>query len=188
MPIKVFDIDIHQAFDLVVADQLSELEADIASDEGYLRGNSRYQDLRGITWLDVPAVVDVEANLIELFSSADDPSAAEDAFETRRFQDGEGGPTLLYNFDVGVASAVIALAAMGATPFISCNAGSFGGSHPAARPYIAFYLGAASRSVLLVLAKGAGVGLETEDGLGRLCARDIRDLVNFARLALARES
>jgi hypothetical protein len=90
--------------------------------------------------------------------------------------------------DVGVASAVIALSALGATPFISCNAGSFGGVHPAGRPYVAFFVGAASPDILVELAEAAGVGLEVEDGVVRLYARTVLDLIKFADLAQARAS
>lgn len=175
----------HRAVDADVLDSLSELEADVASDEGYLRGNSRYEDHRGWGWEDLRAALTVEVSIVERFGRAEDAAAAEAAFEEERNLEGEG-PEALWGLDVGVASAVIALSALGAMPFISCNAGSFGGAHPASQPYVAFYLADASPRLLLELATGAGVGLDAENGVLRLYARTVLDLLLFARIAEAR--
>lgn len=182
MPIKDFDIEVHRAIDVDGLAALSEPEAEAASDEGYLRGNNRYEDHRGWNWEDVRAALKVEASIVEQLGCAEDAAAAEAAFEQERNLDGEG-PAGLWGLDVGVASAVIALSALGATPFISCNAGSFGGAHPASQPYVAFYLADASPHLLLDLGARAGVGLDAEDGVLRLYARSVLDLLQFARLA-----
>lgn len=128
------------------------------------------------------AALNAEAVIVEQLAVADDSAVAEAAFEEQRDPEGEG-PESLWGLDVGVASAVIALSALGATPFISCNAGSFGGVHPASRPYVAFYIASASPDLLLALAEGAGLGLEVQDGVLCLYARTILDLMQFARLA-----
>lgn len=65
LPIKVFNIDLHRAFDSAGLGDLSDVEADAASDDGYLRGNSRYEDHRGWTWQDVRAALDVETSIVE---------------------------------------------------------------------------------------------------------------------------
>lgn len=163
---------------------LSEAEADAASDDGFLRGNSRYEEHRGWGWADVRAALKVEAAIIEQIARAEDASTAEATFEEQRDLEGEGAAAL-WGLDVGVASAVIALSSLGAAPFISCNAGSFGGTHPASKPYVAFYLGAASPHLLLALAEVADVGLEVVDGVLCLYARTVLDLLQFARLAEA---
>jgi hypothetical protein len=49
----------------------------------------------------------------------------------------------LWGLDIGVASATIALSALGAIPVGSCNAGGFGGHHQGAFPYVSFFLGGA---------------------------------------------
>lgn len=165
-------------------DALSEVDADTAGDDGYLRGNSRYEDHRGWSWEDVRASLTVETEIIDRLATAEDSAVAEAAFEAQRDLDGEGAEAL-WGLDVGVASAVIALSALGATPFISCNAGSFGGTHPASMPYVAFYLATASPDLLLALADEADVGLEIADGVLRLYARTVLDLLQFARLAEA---
>jgi hypothetical protein len=175
---------VHRTIDPEGLDALSDMEADVASDEGYLRGNGRYEDHRGWRWEDVRAALSVEAALVERLAGADDAAAAEELFEAWRDLEGEGAQAL-WGLDVGVASAVIALSALGATPFISCNAGSFGGTHPASKPYVAFYLAAASPDVLLRLAEIAGAGLEIADGVLCLYARTVLDIMQFARVAEA---
>lgn len=161
---------------------LSDAEADAAGDEGYLRGNSRYEDHRGWAWSDVREALRVEAPLVAQIASAADSASAEAAFDAGRDPEIEGAE-VLWGFDVGVAAAVIALSALGATPFISCNAATFGGPHPAVRPYVAFYIAGADPLVLIDLAKAADVGLEAEDGVACLYARSVLDLLKFARLA-----
>lgn len=162
---------------------LPDAEADAAGDDGYLRGNSRYEDHRGWTVRDVAAALAVETRVVESLANAADCGDAEAAFEAERDPEADG-PDGLWGLDVGVASAVIALSALGATPFISCNAGFFGGAHPASRPYVAFYLANADPTLLKKVAEEADVGLETEDGVLRLYARSVFDLLEFARRVL----
>lgn len=182
LPIKVFDIEVRRAIDPQGLDGLSDVEADVAGDDGYLRGNGRYEDHRGWRWEDVRATLDVEAAIVERLAGSDDSAAAEATFEAQRDLEGEGAEAL-WGLDVGIASAVIALSALGALPFISCNAGSFGGTHPASKPYVAFYLAAASPDLLLTLAEMTDAGLEVVDGVLCLYGRSVLDLLQFARLA-----
>lgn len=184
LPIKLFDIEVRR---VVVGDGLDDLPteiADAAGDEGHLRGNSRYADHRGWLWNDVREALKVEAAVIEQIAAAPVSAEAEAAFEAQRDLDSEGAEAL-WGLDVGVASAVIALSALGAVPFISCNAGSFGGVHAARRPYVAFYIGQASADLLEAFAESAGVGLEVQNGVLCLYGRTILDLMQFARLAEA---
>lgn len=182
LPIKVFEIEVRQTLDVQGLDALTDAEADAAGDEGFLRGNGRYEDHRGWTWRDVRAALEVEGPLLAQLAETDDSAATEAAFEAARDPEDEGA-AVLWGLDIGVASAVIALSAMGAMPFISCNAGSFGGIHAASRPYIALYLAAAAPEAILALARRAGVGLEVEDGVVRLYARSALDLLQFACFA-----
>ncbi|MDP3175384.1 MAG: hypothetical protein Q8M88_13205, partial [Phenylobacterium sp.] len=64
LTIKVFEIEVQRVIDEDALELISEVEADAASDEGYLRGNSRYDDHRGWTWNDVRAVLRVETPLV----------------------------------------------------------------------------------------------------------------------------
>jgi len=161
---------------------LSDMEADAAGDDGYLHGNSRYEDHRGWTWRDVRSALVREIAVVAQVAEAADSAAAESAFEAERDPEDEG-PDVLWGLDIGVASAVITLSALGAIPFISCNAGSFGGPHPAARPYVAFFIASASPDTLLGLARAADVGLEADNGIVLLYARSVVDLIRFAELA-----
>lgn len=185
LPIKLFDIEVRRVVARDALDDLTTEVADAAGDEGYLRGNSRYADHRGWLWADVRDALKVEAAVVDQIAAAVPVSAeAEAAFEAQRDLDSEGAEAL-WGLDVGVASAVIALSALGAVPFISCNAGSFGGVHAASRPYVAFYIAKASADLLVALAESAGVGLEVQDGVLCLYGRTILDLMQFARLAEA---
>ncbi|KRC43581.1 hypothetical protein ASE17_20520 [Phenylobacterium sp. Root77] len=165
-------------------DDLPTEVADAAGDEGYLRGNSRYADHRGWLWDDVRDALKVEAAVVDQIAAVPVSAEAEAAFEAQRDLDSEGAEAL-WGLDVGVASAVIALSALRAMPFISCNAGSFGGVHAASRPYVAFYIAEASPDLLLALAERAGVGLEVQDGVLCLYGRTILDLMQFASVAEA---
>jgi hypothetical protein len=187
LPLKCFDITVRQVLAAADLEGLSDAEADAAGDEGYLRGNSRYEDHRGWAWSDVRDALKVEAPLVAQIASATDSAAAESAFDAARDPEIEGAE-VLWGLDIGVAAAVITLSALGATPFISCNASTFGGPHPAARPYVAFYISGADPVALIDLAKAADVGLEAEDGVACLYARCVLDLLRFAELAEQRSA
>src|ERR1700716_1490756 len=132
--IRVFDVEVQRVLDTQSLHVVSEAEAEAAEDEGFLGGNQYYQDLRGWTWSEVRAVLDAEARAIARIALSADPAAAEARFEDERDAD-EDPIEALFGLDVGVAAAVLALSALGAMPYISCNAGSFGGPHQGARPY-----------------------------------------------------
>lgn len=181
--VRTFDVEIRRHLEAEALDLLTEADAEAADEEGYLAGNRYYRDLRGWSWNDVRAMLAYEADLVAKITSAPDPAAAERTFEEEREID-EDSVEGLRGLDVGVAATVTALSALGATPTISCNAGSFGGPHAASYPYVGFYLSEASPNVLLDLAKRADVGLEARGGLGHLYARSLTDLAKFAELAL----
>jgi hypothetical protein len=81
----------------------------------------------------------------------------------------------LWGLDIGVASATIALSALGAIPG-SCNAGGFGGHHQAAYPYVSFFLGGISPEFVIPISRTASAKINTanrwyhkmrEDGIWR---------------------
>lgn len=183
LSVRTFEVEIRRDLDPAVCEALSVEAADAADETGELGGNALYQDLRGASWSHVRALLEIERTLVQRIGSSPDPAAAEAEYEAERDTDpdnleGLGG------LDVGVAAAAGALSALGATPFISCNAGTFGTRHPARQPYVAFYLSAASPALLLALAEAARVGLQVLDGKVTLYARSVPDLQCFAQIAL----
>lgn len=177
--VRIFDVEIRRELNVAECELLSEETAEAADENGELGGNALYQDLRGATWAHVRAVLEVESALISRVAQAPNPAAAEAEYEEQRDTDPDNLEGLC-GLDLGVAAAAAALSALGATPFMSCNAGSFGSHHPARCPYVAFYLSSASPTQLLALAERAGVGLGMQDGRVTLYARSIMDLQGFA--------
>lgn len=183
LSVRTFEVEIRCDLDPVACETLSAEAADTADETGELGGNALYQDLRGASWSQVRALLEVERALVQRIGSSPDPAAAEAEYEAERDTDPDNLEGLS-GLDVGVAAAASALSALGATPFISCNAGTFGTRHPARQPYVAFYLSAASPALLLALAEAASVGLQVLDGKITLYARSVLDLQRFAQSAL----
>lgn len=65
--------------------------------------------------------------------------------------------------DVGVASSVVALIALGGAPIISCNGGAFDDPHFHPHPLIAFYAPLEAGSAILAAARHADLILEQND-------------------------
>jgi len=162
----------------------AELEA--ADEAGYLAGNAMFQDLSGFSWDDAAEAVAGEARLIARLTKAVDLEAEAAAVEEERgeaFEDVEA----LWNLDVGVIGATIALSALGCAPVGSCNAGGFGGHHQAQHPYVAFYMPAHVTAEVEALAAAAGLGLIIDpDGLAQLYADRDLGLIRFSECALER--
>lgn len=184
-PIRTFDVGIRRTLDVAELHDLTHEEAEAADERGDLGGNRLYQDLRACSWTELSGALEREHDLILEISTAPDPSRAEQESKDLR-DDCDDAVESLLGLDVGVATAAFALAALGATPFMSCNAGSFGAPHQGHVPYVAFYLSDAQPQELLALATGADVGLEAEGGILRLYGRSILDLRSFAKAVLAR--
>jgi hypothetical protein len=90
----------------------------------------------------------------------------------------------LCGLDVGIASAVLAISALGAIPVSSCNGGCFASPHQARHPYVAFYLRKDRAVRVLDLAEAADIGLFVDqNGIAQVCSRAIGDLLRFAALA-----
>ena len=170
LTVRTFEVDIRRDLDPAACEVLSAEAADVADETGELGGNALYQDLRGTSWSHVRALLEVERALVKRIGSSPDPAAAEAEYEEERDTDPDNLEGLS-GLDIGVAAAAGALSALGATPFISCNAGTFGTLHPARQPYVAFYLSAASPALLLALAEAASLGLQVLDGKVTLYAR-----------------
>ena len=95
-----------------------------------------------------------ERRLIARLQAAEDLEAEAERIDDERldcFEPSDG----LWGLDIGVASATIALSALGAIPVGSCNAGGFGGHHQGAYPYVAFFIGGAAPEAIISTARAA---------------------------------
>jgi hypothetical protein len=182
-----YPVAIGQALDVARLATLSDVDADEADESGYLEGNQMYQDLRGYGWGEVAAAVEAERRFIARLQAADDLDGEAQRLDDERldcFEASDG----LWELDIGVASAAIALSALGATPVGSCNAGGFGGHHQARYPYVAFYVDAGAAEVILAVAQAATVGLRVDEtGLVQIYGVGDLDLLRFAETALGRQ-
>lgn len=170
--------------EIVVSDLavLSEEEASNADVDGCLAGNQHYSDLRSMTFADLAATLAREAGLIDSFGAVGEPAVLEERFIQER---GTAFDPVddLWGLDVGVAGAVIALSALGATPVSSCNGAIYGTPHQSHYPYVAFYLADADLTSLLSLAEAEGLGLVANDGLAHLYG-SVSALRRFAQRVL----
>lgn len=177
------EIEIRRDLEIDRLAELSPAEASEAEEQGYLAGNRSYRDLRGFGWEDVVRALDLERALVARFEAVDDPAVAESDFDELRLQALDPIEELC-GLDVGVASAVLAVSALGGIPVSSCNGGCFGGQHQARHPYVAFYLPKDRGARVLDLAEAADIGLFVDqDGIAQIYGRTINDLLRFAALA-----
>lgn len=167
--------------DLSCLRRLTDDELDVADEEGDLAGNQHYLDLRAASLSDLAHALDSEAALILEVRRSEDPAEAELAVYASRPPDDERES--LWNMDLGVASAAVALAVAGACPFTSCNGGAFGGAHDKTRPQVRFYLQDAELDFLRDWAEKAGAWIEARDDALTLVAQDLDVLLCFARIA-----
>jgi hypothetical protein len=145
-----------------------------------------FQDLSGCSWAEAATAVAAETGLIHRLTTAADLNAEAEVVEEERYDAFEDSDAL-WNLDVGVIGAVIALSALGCAPIGSCNAGAFGGQHQAQHPYVAFFLPVAALPEVLTLAEAADVGLVLDpDGRAQLYSDRDLGLVHFAEFAVAR--
>ncbi len=180
-----YDVDIRRQVDPKRLARLSAAAIAAAEVEGYLAGNAMYQDLVGLGWSDLVEALDAERSLIKRLCQAADLEAEAEAVDEERLEG--AGADALWNLDIGVASATIAISALGAIPVGSCNAGGFGGRHQASYPYVAFYLPPKLVDVILELAEQVGVGLIVDDnGLAQIYGSSNSMLLHFAERALRR--
>ena len=137
-----------------------------------------------MSWDDVAQALDRERELVARLLRADDIDAEAEALEEERL---EAFDDPLCGLDVGVASATLALSAMGCTPASSCNGGMLGGFHNASHPVVGFYLTVGAARGALAAARTAEAGLILDaDGRTRLYAAQVEPMVRFAEAALQR--
>jgi hypothetical protein len=178
-----YAIRIVRQIDLDRLATISEEDLENGDEEG-LEGNGDYRDLRGITWAQLDDALGREKALFERFARAADLNREAELYEEER-ANADQPEEDLWGLDVGVVGATLALSALGATPFNSCNAGGFGGRHSAAFPYVAFFLPRKLAAEVLAIAEEADVGLDlVNQGVARLYGRSDFDLHRFAEAAM----
>jgi len=175
-----FDVEITREID---PETLGWPERGKAQDDSGLGGNRCYADLRGLTWDEADRVARLECELVARIESASDPVAEYAAIEDELYETDAD----VYGLDLGVASAVIALSAVGCVPCASCNAGAFGGSHHEGYPLVVFFARPAASELLLEAAAEAEIGIAGGDSLVAY-ADDIRKMMRFASCMRARSS
>ena len=147
-------------------DRLTWIDGEDAADGTGLGCNRDYRDLRSATWAEVDEILEIELRRL-------------DQSETLGFMDSHE----IQELDVGVAGAVLALAAAGCIPFTSCNGGALGGRHLEEYPLVAFYLPERSVEMILGAAEEASAGLfqDPVGGTVQVYGCELRDLHAFAR-------
>jgi hypothetical protein len=181
----LYPVVIEQVLDVASLAELSDTAANEADESGYLAGNQMYQDLRCYGWPDVARALRLERRLIAKLQEAEDLDAEGMRIDDERldcFEPSDG----LWGLDLGVASATIALSALGTVPVGSRNAGGFGGQHQSVHPYVAFFIGGAAPDLIISIARAAGVGIRSDStGLAQIFGPGDLDLLRFAETALA---
>jgi hypothetical protein len=107
-----YSVAIDQCLDISGLSTLTEAEADEADESGQLAGNHMYQDLRGCGWDDLSRALDIERQFMARLQRAqdlEDEAARLDEERLDCFEPSDG----LWELDIGVASATVALLAPG---------------------------------------------------------------------------
>ena len=158
-------------------------DADAASDS--LEANHYYMpDIRLARWEDVDRVFELEEEILPSLVTAADPQAEWEKKSDRiAGRSSDVADDLFVALDPGIASATLALGAIGCIPFWSCNGGAFGGDHASDRPEVKFFARPSHVSALKAAAKKAGATLE-QDEQGRcvVSADAVRVMQAFARV------
>jgi hypothetical protein len=114
---------------------IGHLDDEVASSEDGILLNLAYFDMRGWSISDAELVCEQERDYLgELAQAGWTTAKAEEIIEEYMSDANE-----LNGFDPGMAGAVLALSAAGATPISSCNGGTIGASHHSSDvPHILF--------------------------------------------------
>ncbi len=138
--------------------------------------NHDYEPIRS-TWKGAKEVLELENSLLKRLELASDFPKELDVIADELYEDPEH-PFL--GLDIGVAGAVLTLAAMKCVTLSSCNGGALGDCHHESHPLVVFYAERDQSCILLEAAAKAEVGMSNEDGPILVWANDIRHLHNFA--------
>jgi len=159
-------------------------EAEAASDS--LEGNHYYDpDIRLALWENVTRALELEDIVLPRLRAAGDPAAEWiERSERVAVESSDIGDDFFARLDPGVASATLALGAIGCIPFWSCNGGAFGGDHLAHEPMVRFFARAEHVARLTACAVHANVRLSQLDGRCLLTAEDVEAMRAFASAIL----
>lgn len=146
-------------------------EDEMSCEDGLVE-NHYYRDLRGFEWDDYEEICDAEQELLDYEDDGGD-LLSDEAVEL--FED---NMCFQLDLDPGVASTVIALAAMGACPVTSCKGGE---GHYESHPLVFFWADIKHKDMIVSAAKKAKVFLKgTSRGLLVYHETDVRPLMSFA--------
>jgi hypothetical protein len=112
---KTYPVVISRALDTGRLAMLSPAEADEGEESGFLAGNQMYQDLRALSWADLAATIELEADLMARLQAAADLDPAAEVLDDERLDVNEPADGL-WGLDIGVASAVAAFSVLGGAP------------------------------------------------------------------------
>ena len=157
-----------------------------AADDAALAGNHHYADLRGLTRQDYQIVRGVEQVLLGRIQNG---VPEEKLLEELEDEADHGEEHPLHWLDIGIASPVVALSAIGCVPAYSCNGGVLGGHHRGEHPIIAFFAKPKLRTLLLDAAAIASIGLRPwTDGVILAYAAELEPLQRFGEALMERAS
>lgn len=185
MASRIVQVPIRRDFDVgKLAALPDEAALDAADEEGAFDGNRAFTDLRGMTWADLAETLETERAVLARLEAAIDLDAEYEAICDELLA--EFGAAQLWSLDPGVASATIALSALGAIPVASCNGGVLGGDHKEEYPLVVFYLSPTAALDVIALVDVACIGLLIDDdGRAQVYSQSYHGLFRFAELALA---
>lgn len=141
--------------------------------------NHSYEDLRGLSWQEARETLETERSLMLRINDSEDAVATMDEIADEFYEDPGLDP---YGLDVGVASTVVALSALGCVPLSSCNGGCYGDFHHESYPLVVFCAKPIHVPDLIKAATTADVDLKNDaDGMLIVHTDDIVRLSEFAR-------
>lgn len=163
-------------------------------DGAFPGGNKLYRDLRGrFTAEDALETLPIDTELVKRLRKAPPDYGWEITIEylaklwgtEPRFYLERGFDESPFSFlDVGVASSVVALVALGAVPVLSCNGGTVPGCHHHPHPLIAFYAAAPLEALIMSAVKRSGLEIEQSDFTNGplIASMEIDPFLAFARI------
>ena len=173
--LRIAEVEIRRDIDPAGLNPISDEQA--ASEDG-LDLNHDYFDVRDHAAADLADILEAEGEILTALEAENWDEGLADELVDQAYEDCSAiGP-----FDLGVGAAVIALAAAGATPISSCNAGVIDGRHHAAEiPNILFSVSPEGLPIILRAATAADIGLINNDGYAELFTDRLPKFHDFAR-------